>query len=185
MCPEGTYLTGTYKEIPWKGTLQSPRPNERVRIKVGRNGKEHSGCLQKCLEISEERCCLSNSRNCWEWRCLREESRQNRWEAAILMTDFFSHTDISHLESLEHSWTFLQTVALCPWQMLHPWQVKAGDTLKLADLFSHEGDSWLVKKGILYLESLKFLRWLSNKHTVIWEIKLRRISSLAADLRSF
>lgn len=54
MCLEGTYLTGTYKEIPWKGTLQSPRPSERVRIKVGRNGKEHSSCLQKCLEISEK-----------------------------------------------------------------------------------------------------------------------------------
>lgn len=54
MCLEGTYWTGTYKEIPWKGTLQLPRPNERVRIKVGRNCKEHSSCLQKCLEISKK-----------------------------------------------------------------------------------------------------------------------------------
>lgn len=54
MCLEGRDSTGTYKGIPSKGTLQSPRPNERVRIKAGRNGKEHSSCLQKCLEISDK-----------------------------------------------------------------------------------------------------------------------------------
>ena len=148
MCLEGRHSTGTYKEIPWKGTLQSPRPNERVRIKAGRNGKEHSSCLQKCLEISDKEDVACKILETVESEDDSEKNQDKTGGRQVFWwLTFFSHWN-QPPGVFGTFLNFLQTVALCPCQMLHQWQVKAGDTLKLADLFSHEGDSWLVKRGI-------------------------------------
>lgn len=102
MCLEGRYSTGTQEGIPLKGTLQLLGADERVRVKAGRNGKEHSRCLQRYLESSEAR------RSCQILETVRVKMHQKRIRTKQVEGSYFdgrlsSHTEVSQLESLELS----------------------------------------------------------------------------------